>query len=249
MFYWFCYYFLIFLTYAIIGWLWEVFICSIIRKKFSLNRGFLIGPYCPIYGVGGLAAIFVLQRYDKDPLVLFLFAVVGASVLEYVTSYIMEKLFNARWWDYSKEPFNVEGRICLKNSILFGLAGMLCVYIINPWYSHLLSYISPFWLKFLASILFLIFLIDCIISFSVMSKLKRQTRILKDQSEEMKKLVRQELGKNPVFLKRLLNAFPTVHSNYGDAIIDTLKKAINNLGKQAEKIRTYSKEKSQQKKN
>ena len=78
-----------------------------------MNRGFLIGPCCPIYGCGCLLFILILPKYLDDPIVLFILAATICSVLEYITSWIMEKLFNTRWWDYSKRRFNLDGRVCL----------------------------------------------------------------------------------------------------------------------------------------
>ena len=124
-------YILLFFSYSFIGWLMEVII-KLIQYKRLINRGFLIGPYCPIYGWGGILISLLLQKYVDDPLALFLFTIFICSILEYYTSYFMEKLFNARWWDYSSKKFNVNGRICLDTMIPFGLLGMLIMYVINP---------------------------------------------------------------------------------------------------------------------
>ena len=93
-------YFLVFIFYSFLGWLMEVILTYSSDKKF-VNRGFLIGPYCPIYGWGVLLIMFILKRYLDRPIGLFCMAVIICSVLEYLTSYLMEKLFKARWWDYS----------------------------------------------------------------------------------------------------------------------------------------------------
>ena len=101
-------YFLLFMLYYFLGWCMEVTLISIQNKRF-VNRGFLIGPYCPIYGYGGVLITLVLGRYKYDPLVLFVMTVVTCGILEYLTSWAMEILFKARWWDYSKERFNLNG--------------------------------------------------------------------------------------------------------------------------------------------
>ena len=113
-------YFLLFIIYAVIGWCMEV-ICKLIQYKKFVDRGFLIGPYCPIYGVGALLITFFLNKYVQDPVVLFVMAVVVCGILEYLTSYFMEKIYHARWWDYSSKKFNINGRICLSNLIAFGI--------------------------------------------------------------------------------------------------------------------------------
>ena len=121
--------FIIFMFYSFVGWIIEsayVYYCT----KKIMNRGFLIGPCCPIYGFGCLIFILILPKYLDDPIVLFVLAATICSVLEYITSWIMEKLFKARWWDYSNKKFNINGRICLENAMGFGLGALLVMYII-----------------------------------------------------------------------------------------------------------------------
>ena len=116
-------------------------ICKLIQEKRFINRGFLIGPYCPIYGWGALAITILLKKYLDDPIALFFMSVIICSVIEYLTSYILEKKYHARWWDYSNKKYNINGRICLETLIPFGLLGMIISYFTNPvffnWYSSL----------------------------------------------------------------------------------------------------------------
>lgn len=231
MFYNICYYFLEFISFSFVGWCVETVACSITEKKPVLNRGFLIGPYCPIYGSGALLALLLLEKYYHDPIALFILAVVGASVLEYVTSYIMEKLFNARWWDYSHMKYNINGRICLQNAFLFGIMGLIFIYFVNPFYEFLLGKFSPLALEIVSCSLFVVFFVDTIVSFHVISRLKINTKILKDSSAEISEQVKQELRKERLLKKRLLNAFPGMKTNYGDAIIDTIRKVLDGVEK------------------
>lgn len=131
-----------FYMYAILGWICECIYCSVPAKKW-INRGMLIGPYCPIYGFGALLILFLLEPYYNDPIVLFVFAVVVTSVLEYITSWVLEKLFHTKWWDYSKRSFNLNGRVCLLNSTLFGGLGLALVYLIHPWFKEIVTSIQP----------------------------------------------------------------------------------------------------------
>ena len=134
-------YFILFLIYSFLGWLMEV-INSLIKEKKFVNRGFLLGPYCPIYGYSSIIMIFYLDKYKEDILTVFLLAVVVCSIVEYLVSLIMEKLFNARWWDYSNRKFNINGRVCLTNAFLFGLLGVLLVYVINPFLLEIINKIN-----------------------------------------------------------------------------------------------------------
>ena len=105
---------------------------KLIEKKKFINRGFLIGPYCPIYGTGAILITFLLKKYVPDPFALFVMAILVCGTLEYLTSYVMEKIYHARWWDYSQRKFNINGRVCLNTIIPFGLLGMFIMYVSNP---------------------------------------------------------------------------------------------------------------------
>ena len=105
------YYVLLFFTGSILGWCIEV-CCKLIQYHRFINRGFLVGPWCPIYGFGTVFISVLLTRYSEDPFAVFGLAILICGVLEYTTSYMMEKIFHARWWDYSTKKFNLNGRIC-----------------------------------------------------------------------------------------------------------------------------------------
>lgn len=233
-----CFLFLLFISYSIMGWIIECIACSIEWKKFVYDRGFLLGPYCPIYGWGGVCAYLILTRYENDPITLFILAAVGASVLEYITSYAMEKLFKARWWDYSHRRFNLEGRVCLGNAVLFGLLAMVFVYIINPFYLNFIKQIPSTILIVISIILFVVFLIDNILSFMVMTKLKlRISDIKKDSTSEVDKQVKEFLRSYRFFIKRLFRAFPKINFSLptGEEIKRTIQDTINNLEKAKKK--------------
>lgn len=153
--------FIYFFLYAIIGWMCEVVYCSIPEKKF-INRGFLNGPYCPIYGVGALIIITFLMPYISDPILVFFIGVILTSTLEYVTSWGMEKLFHAKWWDYSDHKFNINGRVCLLNSILFGLLCVVLMYVVHPFVNDLVNSFSSFWIQIIATVAAVLFLSDLV---------------------------------------------------------------------------------------
>ena len=127
----FIFYFFLFFLYSILGWIIESTYVGIIDKKF-VNRGFLIGPYLPLYGSSAIIMIFYLNQYKGNPLTVFLLAMFVCTFLEYITSYIMEKIFKARWWDYTNQKFDINGRVCLKNSFLFGVLSLFLIYLIHP---------------------------------------------------------------------------------------------------------------------
>ena len=141
-------YFLLFMIYAILGWCMEV-TCKLIQYKRFINRGFLIGPYCPIYGYGAILITFLLKKYTNDPIALFFMAIIICGTLEYLTSYFMEKIFKARWWDYSQKKFNINGRVCLNTIIPFGLLGLFIMYVSNPFFISKIEMLPQMWLSIL----------------------------------------------------------------------------------------------------
>ena len=133
------YLFLSFIIYSFLGYIIEITNCSLKEKKLVLNRGFFLGPYLPIYGISCLIMELLILRYKNDLLTVFVMSAFISTTLEYITSYILEKIFKARWWDYSERKFNLEGRVCLFNAFLFGLGGIAFVYFL-----YVLFYIIHF---------------------------------------------------------------------------------------------------------
>lgn len=198
----------LFITYSIIGWVIEEIDILILQKKI-VNRGFLIGPYCPIYGFGSLFIILFLNKYLDDPIVLFFMTMISCGILEYLTSFIMEKIFKTRWWDYSDEKFNINGRICLETLVLFGIGGLVISYLAQPFIMSILTLIPTNILNIIAIILSIIFIIDNIVSFKIILNFKLvATNIRKDYTEEITAKVREVLKKKSIFSNRLVKAFP-----------------------------------------
>ena len=207
-------YFLLFITYAFLGWLLEV-VGKLIEQKKFINRGFLIGPYCPIYGFGGLLITFLLEKYTDDPIALFIMAIVVCGILEYLTSYFMEKIFHARWWDYSQKKFNINGRVCLDTIIPFGLMGMFIIYILNPFLLNKIEMLPEIALNILFWVLLIIFLIDNIISTNVISYIGKTTKEFGknlDNTEEITRKVKETLIGKSALYRRLLNAYPKIQA-------------------------------------
>ncbi len=207
-------YFLLFIIYSFIGWVIEV-IYILITKKSLTNRGFLVGPYCPIYGVGALFIVIFLSKYSNYPIGLFVLAIVACSILEYATSYIMEKAFKARWWDYTNNKFNINGRICLETMIPFGIIACLVVYIINPFILKVFSDLPSVLLSVLAIVFAFIFISDLITSFNIINNFKKTVKVvsMEDRTGDINKYIKRTLLKKSFFYRRLINAFPKSKAN------------------------------------
>lgn len=177
-------YILLFFTYSFLGWFMES-VGGILNVKKFVNRGFLIGPYCPVYGFGVVLISVLLRNYTNDIPALFILSTVICGTLEYATSYFMEKLFNARWWDYSKRRFNINGRICLETLVPFGVAGSTILCIINPFFTNIYMSIPDLIRHIITGILCVLFVIDSIISFSIILSFKGETYSENDNTEEI----------------------------------------------------------------
>ena len=172
------------IIYSFLGWCCESIYCSLGRGEW-INRGFLTGPFCPIYGVGAVVTLGFLKFLPKSVLVVFVGGMLITSTLEYFTSWLMEKLFNARWWDYSKRPFNIKGRVCLLNSTLFGLLCLFLSFDLNPRIEALLAAFSmDFKWGFLVAF-FLYFVADFVLAVKSALGINLRLRVLAELREEL----------------------------------------------------------------
>ena len=130
-------------VFSVLGWIWESIYCTIKERKWQ-NRGFLYGPLCPIYGFGSIIALLVYDLISLGivhQLSWWMTLIVGfflSMILEYPTSYILEKLFHARWWDYSDLPLNINGRTCVITSLGFGIGAIIIMNYLIPSYEQVL---------------------------------------------------------------------------------------------------------------
>ncbi|MDD6323927.1 MAG: putative ABC transporter permease [Bacilli bacterium] len=199
----------LFFIYSFIGWLFEVLQAIIKNHKF-INRGFLIGPIVPIWGAGAILISLCLKQTDNIFYIIILSILIG-SILEYIVNYLMEKIFKARWWDYSNLPFNLNGRICLASSCTFGIGGLLVIKILNPLFINLIKSINKIFLIIIITILLVIIITDFVISCNIIQKLKLSAEtIRKDYTEEISKKVKNILMEKSLWFKRLLKAFPNI---------------------------------------
>lgn len=203
--------FLLFMIYSIIGWIVEIIDIYFYTKKIA-NRGFLIGPYCPIYGVGAIIMTFIFNNANDDLFGIFAKAMIVCGILEYLTSYIMEKMFKKRWWDYSHRKYNLNGRVCLENIVLFGLSGCILVKFTNPFFIHLITIIPDYIANIISIILAIIFISDLVISVKIVSKLKNVKFKSIDSTNEIKEKMYENLNLNYI-TKRLINAFPQLNES------------------------------------
>ena len=204
---------LLFFAYAFLGWCIEVTLKYFQFHRF-INRGFLTGPWLPIYGSG--AALITVVIEGLAPLefsvgTTFAVSFLLCGFLEYMTSYVLEKRFHARWWDYSQKPMNLHGRVWIGNLVLFGLGGVLIVELINPVLLRLSEQLSFTLREVLAFSLSAVFIADYVVSHFVLKLVKTGVENSEaDDTEAISKEVRLLLSDRSVFHRRFAEAYPEV---------------------------------------
>lgn len=221
-------YILYFFFYSAVGWLFESIYCSIGEKKL-INRGFLTGPICPIYGKGALVMALLLYNPFRDkPMVVFFLGMVFCDMVEYASSFIMEKLFNARWWDYKDELLNVKGRICLKHTLYWGIAATFFVKTVHPIVVNMFEKIPTKYIVPVTSVILVIFTIDlayAVVKAIGLIKLKNKLNELKELITSNTNEARQQLG----------DAYLTVKAAVEEKY-DTLVYSINDKASEINRI-------------
>lgn len=221
--------FLYLVIYSFVGWLIETIYCSVLAGHF-VERGFLNGPICPIYGFGALFILSVLYPYTNNIFAVFILGMISTSTLEYFTSFLMEKLFKMKWWDYSEHKFNIKGRICLLNSVLFGILCIVLTEWLHPFIFSLVNTI-PIRLKYVtAAGIFIVIVVDLILSVQSVLNLKEkfeQIYTLREQIHEV--LVQENLAKK---LENLRES----RDNFIENMLEDLKEFKWNLSELKENI-------------
>ena len=204
---------LLFFSYAFIGWCIEVTLKFIQFHRF-INRGFLTGPWLPIYGSGAVLitiAVKGIAPLESSIGTTFVISLLLCGLLEYLTSYFLEKRFHARWWDYSQKPMNLHGRVWIGNLILFGLGGILIVDLVNPLLARISLPLSLPVREALALSLSAVFLVDYVMSHFVLKLVKTGVeRSEADNTEAISKEVKLLLSDRSVFHRRFAEAYPEV---------------------------------------
>ena len=173
-----------FFIYSFLGWVWESAYVSV-KERRLVNRGFVTGPVCTIYGCGAVAVYLILKPVSGSPLLLFLGGIVVPTILEYLTAVLMETVFHTSWWDYSRNKFNFQGRICLGASLGWGLFTVLLFYVIHPFVQCIVSLYSVAVGKVLVCAAGALYLIDFTVSFVNAMQIGKRLRSMDEVMEEM----------------------------------------------------------------
>ena len=208
-----CYLVLLFFVFSVLGWCMEVLLKYIQYHRF-INRGFLIGPYCPIYGSGIVfitVMVSILSGMESSVGTTFSISFIGCGILEYAVSYYLEKRFHARWWDYSTKPMNLHGRIWIGNLFLFGIGGTLVIEVINPIMYSLFDRIPERSLYALSSLIVFVMSVDYLTSHFVMKFVKSSVENSEaDNTESISKEIKLLMSNKSILYRRIADAYPDV---------------------------------------
>lgn len=217
---------ILFTIYSFVGWICETIFCSILEKKF-VDRGFLNGPFCPIYGFGGLIVIAVLSPFSNNIILLYFVSVIVTTAIEYLTGVVLETIFHTTWWDYSDCKFNYEGRICLLNSLLFGVMCVVGIEWAHPFVFKLVKMIQPEATTYIAGALVVYFIIDLAVTIHTIlqlnGKLEQLQQVLDEIKEKTGAVKDGIMEKGSGGIKTIQNAIGSLRSDSNDTIdtVDT----------------------------
>ena len=227
-----------FLIYSFIGWILESIYKTAWQKK-PVNSGFLIGPVCPIYGFGALIMLIFLEKFKSNNAIVFLIAFVVLSIWEYIAGIYLELVYKTKYWDYSNYKFNIGGRVCLLNSVFWGILGVIFVNIIHPFIQTKVNLVNSDIIPYINIVAYTLLILDIIISSIKVGSINKQLNKLKEIRENIKEKLddieakidkvskdarqkvidelraRQDLINLKLYkqTKRLKKAFPTMRSD------------------------------------
>ena len=231
---------LLFFLYSFAGWCIEVILKYIQYHRF-INRGFLTGPICPIYGTGALlitVAVELLTPIEKAVGTTFVISFLLCGAVEYITSYVMEKRFHARWWDYSRKPMNLNGRIWIGNLMLFGLGGVAIIHLLNPILFRWLEAPGMLVKELVAAALLAVTLADYAMTHLVLKLVKLGVEnSTADSTEEISREIRALLSNRSMFYQRFADAYPEVIYR-----TDRVKRRLEAIKAESERIRREAEE-------
>jgi len=212
-----------FFGYAILGYVCEVLYCSIGERRL-VNRGFLHGPYLPVYGIGALVAYSVLHRFKTYPILVFLAGLVVCSIVEFFTGWILEKLFHAKLWDYSSRKVNIQGRVCLLNSVLFGLLSLAVIYILQPRFSIAVQQLPARLTGVSATVILVLISVDTTVSVQRMinfhTLLQKAKELRLDWEERLERIGEQFVPSSTAYIEKELEHVRTQLRTAGRRILD-----------------------------
>lgn len=253
-----------FILYSIVGYMLEVIYAALVLGKF-VNRGFLNGPWCPIYGFGMVIVALTLKPVSSSLIALFIGSVLVTSIIEFVTGFVLEKVFKQKWWDYTDEPFNLGGYICLKFSLIWGIACVFVVKLVLPFTDLISSALHNTVGIIVMFALLLLMLADLAATVVTIAGIRKKLRLMNSIAAKLREnsdniggfLSEETLELKSKFdslseqitekggAKRMLNAFPTLKKNNTKKLSE-LRESINESIERSREKSREAREKSRE---
>ena len=223
--------------YAFIGWVWESTICAYLNRRRFANSGFLLGPWCPIYGVGALAC-WIGSRSIEGTAALFLASAIVCCAIEYAVGELLERTVHARFWDYSTYPFNLQGRICLYGALLFGAGAVLICQVLQPWALGALAELPASVVRIAAAVLTIAMAADSVFSLASWRRLSDQlehlradiaehiNEVLEEASDEIVERVPDTVLDSAATMQMRSHAINGWLLTLTDAVMDALRERV-----------------------
>ncbi|WP_313131177.1 putative ABC transporter permease [Anaerocolumna sp.] len=230
-----------FIIYAFFGWCTEVAFAAVDLGKF-VNRGFLNGPLCPVYGFGVAAVISLLTPIQESKWMLFIGAVLVTTIIEFLTGWVLEKMFKQRWWDYSDLPFNIKGYVCLKFSVLWGLACLFVMEIVQPGIIHFIAVVPTRMGWVMLAIFYLILFVDVFATAQTVLKINKQLEEANKIAEKIHSFsdgIGKKISTNSIRVASKLEESKKVTEELKTNVLSNLKgpkEQLENLKEQRDKI-------------
>lgn len=213
-----------FILYSFLGWVMESIVRSICERKL-INTGFLRGPFCPIYGIGATIMFLFLEGFENKPILLFFIAIIVLTIWEYLVGVFLEKTFHTKYWDYSDHKFNFQGRICLTNSICWGILGVLFVKYIHPFVQETIAKVDINLLNYIMAVLLVVFIADTITSVIHVKSIKATL----ENIENINKEIKEKLKEIKTIRKEKEEKVPMPTTENMQQMIEELKKKRNRM--------------------
>lgn len=224
--------FLYFIFYSFLGWAMETIYCSAVERRFVV-RGFLLGPICPIYGVGALLMILPLSFFKDNLVVFYLVATVTLSAWEYFVGWFLETTTHVKYWDYSHFKFNIKGRITLWVCLWWGVLAYVAVFFIHPRTEALFAQLTVTQRHVLAGVLFVLLLVDSVTTIRKLALTARLMRMIEEAGEELRERAREAGEELQGRVEDALDSFFEEHPDWGEGA-ERLRHRYEQLLEQAE---------------
>lgn len=221
---------ILFVYFAFIGWVWEVFYTKFMFGRW-VNAGFLQGPWVPVYGFGGILAVMAVSSFVDNPWLVFVVSATIATVLEYITHWLLEKIWGLSLWDYTEMPYDLDGRICLPASLMFGFLALLAVYVVQPFVYEQVSSIPINRLDWAAGVVIAVLIVDFATTLGLALSVRRMLRKVEGSFDELSASLDRIASDLVKRNKGLAFWWSKVTKSNQRYTIERLKRAFPNIGR------------------